>query len=354
MKLFRSWFLAQIPAHALVFIGVQPINLNQVKVPGEDLEKIEAELRLSVETSDPVLSEVATHLIEAGGKRIRPILALAAARAVGEDSTIEVVRGASAVELVHLASLYHDDVMDEANERRGVVSVNARWGNLIAVVSGDFLLARAAGIAARLGSEIAELLADTLAEMCEGQIAEVKDGFNTSRSKEEYLRAISGKTASLMATSARIGALAAKGERGRVQALTEIGNNFGMLFQIRDDVLDIAASREELRKLPGQDLLEGVYNLPVIMALESKEVGGELRAILDEKVTEESLPLATKLIIKSKSIDGCYHIAEDYYLKTREIAVDLADPYSMSIADLCKELLGSIAEFTSAESSDRD
>ena len=330
-----------------MFIGVQPINLNTVRVPGEDLEKIETELRLSVETSDQVLSEVATHLIEAGGKRIRPILALAAARAVGEDAPIGVIRGASAVELVHLASLYHDDVMDEANERRGVVSVNARWGNLIAVVSGDFLLARAAGIAARLGSEIAELLADTLAAMCEGQIAEVKAGFNPDRTKEEYFHAISGKTASLMATSARIGALAAQGERSRVDLLTEIGHNFGMLFQIRDDVLDVAANRQELGKLPGQDLIEGVYNLPVILALESSEVGAELKAILNDKVQEASLPLATKLILQSKSIDGCYEIADGYYQRTKEIASDLADPYSGSIADLCGGLLGSIAEFRS-------
>src|SRR5207244_9328980 len=146
--------------------------------------------------------------ISAGGKRLRPALALAAAStADGADVTPappEVVMGATAVELVHLGSLYHDDVMDEAESRRGVISVNARWGNLVAILAGDFLLARASEIAATLGTEVAGLLAATIGALCEGQVRELTQIFDVARSEEAYLEAIRGKTAALMSASCRI------------------------------------------------------------------------------------------------------------------------------------------------------
>ena len=171
------------------------------------------------------------------------------------------------MELVHLASLYHDDVMDEATMRRTVESVNARWGNLVAIVAGDFLLARSAEIAASLGTEIAGLLAHTLGQLCQGQVAEVRAAFSTERTEDHYFTAIAGKTAALMATSCRIGALTGALPRVEVEALTTFGRCFGMLFQLRDDVLDIIGTEEELGKLPGQDLAEGIYTLPVLKAL---------------------------------------------------------------------------------------
>ncbi len=322
--------------------SVQSIIFTKQEILGDDLKELEAELVLSVATPDPLLSEVAGHLISAGGKRIRPILAITSARAGGAEVDRRVVQGAVAVELVHLASLYHDDVMDEATERRGVPSVNARWGNLVAVVSGDFLLARAAGIAARLGSDIAELLADTLAEMCEGQIIEVKSGFDTDRTEAQYLQAISGKTASLLATSARIGAMAGGVEQAKVEMLTDIGRNFGMLFQLRDDILDVAASQADLGKLPGQDLIEGVYNLPVIYALAGSEPAGELRSLLADRITPSTLPTATELIIRSGALSACFDVAAFYQRRIEKLAAELTDPYSSYIADLGRQLLGSL------------
>ncbi len=190
--------------------------------------------------------------------------------------------GAVAVELVHLASLYHDDVMDEATVRRNVESVNARFGNLVAIVAGDFLLARSAEIAAGLGTEIAGLLAATLGELCQGQVAEVHAAFQPGRSRDDYYRAIAGKTASLMATSCRIGALTGGLPRTQIDAFTDFGRSFGMIFQVRDDILDVIGTEAELGKPAGQDLAEGIYTLPVLLALADPEAGPELRTLLGQ------------------------------------------------------------------------
>src|SRR6266513_2501692 len=166
--------------------------------------QVEEALRGSVRSDDAYLTEVASHLILAGGKRVRPLFAIASATAGGAEVTDEVILGGVAVELVHLGSLYHDDVIDEAQTRRTVESVNARWGNLTAILAGDFLLARASEIAASLGTEVAGLLAATISELCEGQVRELSQVFNVTRSEEAYLEAIQGKTAALMSASCRI------------------------------------------------------------------------------------------------------------------------------------------------------
>ena len=245
----------------------------------DDLERLEPELTQAVRSGDPFLDEVTTHLIAAGGKRLRPCLALASATATAghRAATDDDLQGAVAVELVHLASLYHDDVMDEALVRRNVESVNARFGNLVAIVAGDFLLARSAEIAASLGTEIAGLLAHTLGLLCQGQVTEVRAAFSTARTEADYLRTIEGKTAALMATSCRIGALTGGLDRAQVDVLTDFGRCFGMLFQLRDDILDVIATDEELGKPAGQDLAEGIYTLPVLLALADPDTGPELR-----------------------------------------------------------------------------
>src|SRR3954454_16494641 len=209
-----------------------------------ELGRVETALRSSVRTGDEFLGEVASHLIEAGGKRLRPTLAVAAARAGGAAITDDVVQGSVSVELVHLGSLYHDDVMDEAESRRGVPSVNARWGNLVAIVAGDFLLAKASEIAASLGTEVAGLLAATIGRLCEGQVAEVQTAFDPGRGEPAYFAAIAGKTASLYAAACRIGAITAGLDGRLVDAVTSFGHSFGMAFQIRDDVLDVVGTDE--------------------------------------------------------------------------------------------------------------
>lgn len=244
--------------------------LLQVPVLADDLVRVEDALRNSVVTDDEFLTEVASHLILAGGKRVRPAFAVTSAATglveMGPASS-DVILGAVAVELVHLGSLYHDDVMDDATTRRTVESVNARWGNLKAILAGDYLLARASEIAASLGTEVAGLLANTIARLCEGQILELRHAFDLDRSEKAYLASIDGKTASLLGTSCRVGAIVAGLPRNQIDALTTFGHGFGMAFQIVDDLLDVTATDAELGKPAGHDLVEGTYTLPVIRML---------------------------------------------------------------------------------------
>ena len=235
-----------------------------------DLARVEDALREAVRSPDRFLDEVASHLVTAGGKRIRPVLTLCAAYAAhGADGAASeaAITGAVSVELVHLGSLYHDDVIDEAETRRGVPSVNARWSNIVAILAGDFLLARASSLAASLGADVAGLLAATIGELCRGQVLELQHLFDVDRSAEAYASAIEGKTAALFASACRIGGMVSAVDEPTLDALTSYGRHLGMCFQVVDDVLDLTATDVTLGKPAGQDLLEGIYTLPVIYAL---------------------------------------------------------------------------------------
>ena len=265
-----------------------------------------------VVTGDGFLDEVTTHLLAAGGKRLRPVLALATATSGVQPASREDLLGAVAVELVHLASLYHDDVMDEATMRRNVESVNARFGNLVAIVAGDFLLARSAEIAAGLGTEIAGLLATTLGELCQGQVAEVHAAFQVGRTEDDYSNAIAGKTASLMATSCRIGALTGGLPRLQIDAFTTFGRYFGMIFQVRDDILDVVGTEAELGKPAGQDLAEGIYTLPVLLALADPVAGPELSPLLGQPLGQPERDKARSIVAESGAIEGSVVVARRY------------------------------------------
>jgi heptaprenyl diphosphate synthase len=265
---------------------------------GGDLERVEARLRDAVRTNDDYLTEVASHLIVAGGKRLRPAFAVAAACTSlpsSEPAPDAAVMGGVACELVHLGSLYHDDVIDEATTRRTVESVNAKWGNFTAIVAGDFLLARASAIAASLGTEVAGLLAATIGRLCEGEVLELRTAYDVERTEESYFESIDGKTASLFATACRIGAVVTDQPRDRVEALTAFGLAYGTGFQIVDDVLDVVATDEELGKPAGHDLVEGVYTLPVLRALRTP-VGDELRELLGRVLSDEQKDRARDIV----------------------------------------------------------
>ena len=267
-----------------------------------DMERVETALRASVLSSDPFLSDVAGHLVSAGGKRLRPALALCSAYAakgigpVAEDA----ITGGISVELVHLGSLYHDDVIDEAETRRGVPSVNARWSNIVAILAGDYLLARASSLAASLGADVAALLAATIGELCRGQVLELQHLFDADRSVDAYISAISGKTASLFGTACRVGGMVSAVDDPTLETLTEFGHHLGMCFQIVDDVLDVTATDEELGKPAGNDILEGVYTLPVIHALAGSP---ELRDLLGRKIDRSQLDAARTLVKASDAVD---------------------------------------------------
>ncbi len=278
----------------------------------ESIERLESQLIEAVSVDDIYLNEIATHLIKAGGKRLRPALTICAASAKNEKIRHETIMGAVSVELVHLASLYHDDVMDEAVKRRNVASVNTLWGNRLAIVVGDYLLARSAEIAAGLGGEIASLIAATLSRLCHGQVTEVRSCYDINRTQEQYLESIADKTASLTATACRIGGITAGLDQAETDALTVYGENLGMIFQIRDDVLDIVSTEELLRKPPGQDLAEGVYTMPVCWALKNPSVGEELASLLGRPLTAEQLAVVRRLIINSDAIERTASAAKKY------------------------------------------
>src|SRR3984957_5744194 len=333
-----SWWLVAACACALTFGPVNPTEALGLPRLQEGMRRLEPLLTASVLTGDGFLDEVTTHLIAAGGKRLRPLLALAAATGGSRDATEDELMGGVAVELVHLASLYHDDVIDEATMRRNVESVNSRFGNLVAIVAGDYLLARSAAIAAGLGVEIAELLADTLGRL--GQGPEVRSAFQISRSREDYFASISGKTAALTATSCRIGALTGGLPPAEVDACTEFGRCFGMVFQIRDDILDITASDGQLQKPAGQDLAEGIYTLPALVALAEPDVGPDLRALLGTPLAQPERDKARGIVMATNGIAESVEAARRYVDDAQTATTGITQPELRSgLSRLAAELL---------------
>ncbi len=297
---------------------MNPVEALSIAPLAGDLDRLEQRLRGAVDHDDPFLAEVGSHLVGAGGKRIRPTLTLCAGyAALGSDRPVsdDVVTGGVACELVHLGSLHHDDVIDEAETRRGVPSVNARWSNIVAILSGDFLLARASSLASSLGADVAGLLADTIGELCRGQVLELQHLFDVTRSEEDYSSAIEGKTASLFATSCRIGGMVSDVDEPTLDALTRYGQHLGLCFQIVDDCLDLTASDEALGKPAGQDLVEGIYTLPVIYALADQ---GGLGDLLGGPLDADRRDRARKLAISNGAVDAALAVARDHAKKAGE------------------------------------
>lgn len=232
--------------------------------PLEDLQARFEEALLQVAMSDaPFVSEAATHIISAGGKRFRPLLVFLAAQFGGPTSEEDLLDAALVVELTHVASLYHDDVMDEAELRRAAPSANARWGNSIAILIGDYLFARASARVARLGTEFVALQAETFTRLVQGQIAETRGPAEGEDPLAHHLQVVADKTGSLIATSAVFGGMVAGATPEVIEALRLYGEEVGVVFQLSDDVIDITS--EETGKTPGTDLREGVPTLPTLM-----------------------------------------------------------------------------------------
>ena len=311
-----------------------------------DLSRVEEALREAAKTDDDFLTEVASHLIPAGGKRLRPAFLIASALALdpaGDASdrlTEEMVRGGVAVELVHLGSLYHDDVMDEAETRRGIEAVNHRWGNLTAILAGDFLLAKASELAASLGTEVAELLAATIGRLCEGQVRELQLIYDVTRNEEQYLQAIAGKTAELYATSCRIGGIVGGAERDVINKLTEFGHAYGMAFQVVDDILDLVATDEELGKPSGNDIREGVYTLPVIRMIAS---GDPVKEVLGGPLDEKTRDQARAAVVNGPEIASSIDTAQNFVDRALSTVEDLpATPGMQGMRDAATNLLSAL------------
>ncbi|MGW1776366.1 polyprenyl synthetase family protein [Streptomyces sp. NPDC002104] len=256
------------------------------------LAAVEAGLLEATKSEVPFITEAAQHLVRAGGKRFRPLLVMLASR-FGDPYAPGIVPSAVVVELTHLATLYHDDVMDEADVRRGVESSNARWGNSVAVLTGDFLFARASHILADLGPEAVRVQAEAFERLVTGQILETAGPRDGRDPVEHYLDVIAGKTGSLIAVSGRFGAMMSGADESVVDILTQYGERLGTAFQLADDVLDIASDSHESGKTPGTDLREGIPTLPVLRLREMAAQGGdpadlELVRLLDGDLTDDA------------------------------------------------------------------
>jgi heptaprenyl diphosphate synthase len=260
------------------------------------LAAVEEGLVEATKSDVPFITEAARHLVRAGGKRFRPLLALLAAR-FGDPYAPGVVPAAVVVELTHLATLYHDDIMDEAEMRRGVPSANARWDNSVAVLTGDFLFARASSIVSELGPQAVRIQSEAFERLVTGQIQETAGPRDGEDPVAHYLEVIAGKTGSLIAVSGRLGALLSGAEESVVNVLAQYGERIGVAFQLADDVLDIASDGEESGKTPGTDLREGVPTLPVLRLREMAAAGGsgpeaaadrELVALVDGDLSDDA------------------------------------------------------------------
>jgi heptaprenyl diphosphate synthase len=285
------------------------------------LDAVEERLIQRAHSSHAFTREVSRYLIDAGGKRFRPLLVCLAghlpAKARDTVPFDALVDAGVIVELVHLATLYHDDVIDDAPARRGITSAHLRWTNTLAILTGDFLMARASELSAELGVDVTRIISQTLARLCEGQIAEVQgsqtdlpDAVPTiAPSVGQYFDVVSGKTASLIETSCRYGALLSGGTPQEIEAAARYGFHVGMAFQFSDDILDIASDPQDSGKIPGTDLKEGVLTLPVLYALED-DPEGELAALLREPLDDAKVARAITLLRAHPALDRARATAE--------------------------------------------
>ncbi len=254
----------------------------------QGLARVEAALDQAVRSDYPFVTTVSRHLVDAGGKRFRPLLVLLSAH-FGNPAAEAVIAAAVAVELTHVATLYHDDVMDEAEVRRGAETANARWGNSVAILTGDFLFARSSGILANLGPDAVRIQAETFERLCTGQILESVGPADGMDPVKHHLAVLADKTGSLIATSCRYGAMMSGASPDVTEVLTQFGELIGVAFQLADDIVDITSDSAQSGKTPGIDLREGVPTLATLIALGGADPTDErLRELLQRPLPDDA------------------------------------------------------------------
>lgn len=252
------------------------------------LDEVETELRAAIVSDYPFVTETSRHLVDAGGKRFRPLLTLLASHLGPDPGNADVVKSAVVVELTHLATLYHDDVMDEAQLRRGAPSANSRWNNTVAILTGDFLFARASDILADLGPEAVRIQAQTFERLCTGQIRESVGPDDGVDPVKHHLQVLSDKTGSLIATAGRFGTMMSGADAETIEIMSRFGEAIGVAFQLADDIVDITSESTQSGKLPGTDLKEGVPTLTTLLARESDDPSDRrLIAFLDGPIPDD-------------------------------------------------------------------
>ena len=252
------------------------------------LDRVEKLLHREVTSGYQFVTETSLHLIDAGGKRFRPLFTLLGAQMGPRPDADEVVTAATVVELIHLATLYHDDVMDSATMRRGAPSANSRWDNTVAILTGDFLFAHASRLVADLGPAAVRIIAETFAELVTGQMRETRGPRPDEDPVEHYLTVIAEKTGSLIATAGRYGGMFSGCTPEQIESLHRFGSAIGFAFQISDDIIDITSPSASSGKTPGTDLREGVLTLPMLYALQDTGAAADrLRVLLARPITDD-------------------------------------------------------------------
>jgi len=304
------------------------------------LDQVEALLSSHIQGDYPLLIETSRHLVEAGGKRFRPLITLLASH-FGKGQSDQVIAAAVVCELTHVATLYHDDVMDEAKLRRGVTSANSRWSNTVAILTGDYLFSKASDLLADLGPEAVRLQAKTFERLVIGQIQETQGAKTGVEALNHYLQVVSDKTGSLIATSARFGAMLSGADREIVETLTKFGEKIGIAFQLADDVIDISSDASQSGKVPGTDLREGIPTLVTLQIMSSKlEEDEELRHLLQSPIPEEKIAEVLIKLRQHSALKDAKSYLHNLSLEAKQLLEPLpAIPARSALEGLCDAVI---------------
>jgi heptaprenyl diphosphate synthase len=319
---------------------VAGVDFGDAEFAGEvrdGVARVEDLIATELGKADDLMAEAVQHLFQAGGKRFRPLFTVLSAQLGPDPDAWQVSVAGAVIELVHLATLYHDDVMDEAQVRRGADSANARWGNNIAILAGDYLFATASRLVSRLGPDAVRVIADTFAQLVTGQMRETRGAVEGADPIEHYLKVVYEKTACLISASGRFGATFSGADDEQIERLSRLGGIVGTAFQISDDVIDIDSDPDESGKLPGTDLREGVHTLPVLYALrENDATADRLSQLLAGPVENDAdVAEALQLLRSSRGIVQAKETVARYAEQARDELVHLPDvPGRRALANL--------------------
>ena len=307
--------------------------MNQVGIPNldkqletsliADMKKVEDLMRAHIKGDYPLVVETSRHLVEAGGKRLRPLLTLISAQ-FGDPTNYDIIKAAVCCELTHLATLYHDDVMDDAVLRRGVISANKKWDNAVAILTGDYLFSKVSDMLADIGPEAVKLQAKTFERLVIGQIKETQGKSEGLSQIDHYMKVVADKTGSLIATSARFGALLSGASPKVVETVTKFGEKIGVAFQVADDLLDIASNETASGKTPGTDLKEGIPTLVTLFVMADNDPADkDLIHKLNKPISEEDLPNVILELRKHKALKKVQEYLSQVAKEANDLLVDL-------------------------------
>ena len=307
--------------------------MNQVGIPNldkqleasliTDMKKVEDLMRSHIKGDYPLVVETSRHLVEAGGKRLRPLLTLISAQ-FGDPSNYDIIKAAVCCELTHLATLYHDDVMDDAVLRRGVISANKKWDNAVAILTGDYLFSKVSDMLADIGPEAVKLQAKTFERLVIGQIKETQGKSEGLSQIDHYMKVVADKTGSLIATSARFGALLSGASPTVVETLTKFGEKIGVAFQVADDLLDIASNETASGKTPGTDLKEGIPTLVTLFVMADNDPADkELIHKLNKPISDDDLPNVILELRKHKALKKVQDYLSQVATEANDLLIDL-------------------------------